>query len=124
MNFTEALVDLVGPGAAGAAEGRYFIDLNGNSDAGPGAIHQDIATVSGHRYAVTFQLAGNPNDDPAAKTLVVKVGDRSQTFSFNVADHTNDSLGWTGQKIMVAHPDRGTDPGSPARDGRRTGRAS
>ncbi len=95
-------VDLVGPGAAVSAEGTQFIDLNGNAGTGPGAIHIDLPTVSGHTYQVSFQLAANPNSSPPLKTLTASFGTTSRNFTFNVANHTNSALGWTNEQFTAA----------------------
>lgn len=90
-------VDLVG--ADPAAEGTQFVDLNGNDESAPGSISQVVATTAGHRYRVQFQLAGNPNGDPPVKTLQVGFGDVSRSFTFDVGETTNDTLGWAAQEF-------------------------
>jgi choice-of-anchor C domain-containing protein len=92
-------VDLVGPASARAAEGRQFVDLNGN-DAGPGAIAQDVPTVPGHRYVVQVSLAGNTNGPPAVKTGSISLGDVTQSFSFDITGHDGQNLGW--RRVEVA----------------------
>jgi len=75
-------------------EGVQFVDLNGNDAAGPGTISQQIATIPGHQYRLSFQLAGNPNGDPVVKTLTASLGATTQAFSFDTTGHTNLALGW------------------------------
>lgn len=89
-------VDVVGLGAGSAAEGTQFIDLNGNTDeAGPASLSQKVATFAGHRYRLTFELAGNPNGEPQEKTVDAALGSTVQHLTFNVAGHSNEDLGWT-----------------------------
>ena len=93
-------VDLVGPSSAQAAEGVQFIDLNGNDAAGPGTISQQIPTISGHQYRLSFWLAGNPNGDPAVKTLTASIGNVSQEFRFDTTGHENLDLGWVEEDLQ------------------------
>src|SRR5207244_8975944 len=51
-----------------AADGSRSIDLNGNET---GAISQTLTTTIGNTYVVTFDLSGNPDGPPTAKTLTV-----------------------------------------------------
>lgn len=92
-------VDLVGPSSAQAAEGVQFVDLNGNDVAGPGTISQVIATLPGHRYRLSFQLAGNPNGDPIVKSLTASIGTTTQNFTFDTTGHTNTNLGWVDKNV-------------------------
>jgi choice-of-anchor C domain-containing protein len=88
-------VDVVATPGAQAATGGQFIDLNGNDTAaGPGTITQDAAVTPGHRYRLSFQLAGNPNGDPPIKTVEVDLAGQKDTFSFDTKGHTNSDLGW------------------------------
>jgi choice-of-anchor C domain-containing protein len=87
-------VDLVAGGGQ-AATGGQFIDLNGNDTPNQaGVITQTAAVVAGHRYRLSFQLAGNPNGDPAVKTVQASLADQQQTFTFDTTGHTNAKLGW------------------------------
>ncbi len=43
------------------AEGRQSLDLNGDA---PGSIFQDLLTVPGLRYDLSFRLSGNPDGGP------------------------------------------------------------
>jgi choice-of-anchor C domain-containing protein len=51
-----------------ASNGDRSIDLNGTDS---GAISQILATTIGNTYVVTFDLSGNPEGPPSAKTLTV-----------------------------------------------------
>ncbi len=93
-------IDVVASPGAQAATGGQFIDLNGNDTAnGGGVITQSVPVTSGHRYRLSFQLAGNPNGDPRQKTIQVSLGSTVQTFTFDTTGHTNDNLGWTTHSI-------------------------
>jgi len=92
-------VDLVGPSSGQAAEGVQFVDLNGNDAAGPGTMSQVVATLPGHRYRLSFQLAGNPNGDPVIKTLTASIGATTQNFTFDTTGHTNINLGWVQKDV-------------------------
>jgi choice-of-anchor C domain-containing protein len=92
-------VDLVSAGGQ-AATGSQFIDLNGNDTADQaGVISQKAAVVAGHRYRLSFQLAGNPNGDPAVKKVQASVADQQQTFTFDTTGHTNAKLGWVTDSL-------------------------
>ena len=97
--ITAGSVDLVGPSSAQAAEGVQFVDLNGNDVAGPGTISQTIPTLPGHKYRLSFQLAGNPNGDPVIKTMTASIGTMTQDFTFDTTGHTNLNLGWVEKDV-------------------------
>lgn len=82
-------VDVVAAPGATAATGGQFIDLNGNDTKDAGIITQEVSGTAGHKYRLSFQLAGNPNGDPPLKTLDVSLGDKKQSFSFDTKGHTN-----------------------------------
>lgn len=94
-------VDLVGPGAARAAEGIQFVDLNGNDAVGPGTISQVVTTLPGHNYRLSFRLAGNPNGDPVVKSLTASFGTKSQPFTFDTSGPTNLDLGWVEKTVDI-----------------------
>jgi choice-of-anchor C domain-containing protein len=75
-----------------AADGKQSIDLDGNS---AGTIKQ-VIFLPGGSTQVHFDMAGNPDNAPAIKTLEVSLfsAGGSQTFSFNVTGHTHASMGW------------------------------
>ena len=62
----QGTVDLVQAGWQ-PGEGRQSLDLNGAS---PGSIYQDLATVAGQTYDVSFLFSGHPDGDPT-KTMRV-----------------------------------------------------
>ncbi|MCK4795457.1 MAG: choice-of-anchor C family protein [Desulfobacteraceae bacterium] len=97
------VIDYIG-GYWEASDGVRSLDLNGNP--GPGGVEQDIATVSGTTYLVTFDMAGNPDGPPPIKTLDVSAigsSTQSQGFSFDKTGHTKAAMGWvTNQWFFTA----------------------
>jgi choice-of-anchor C domain-containing protein len=82
-----------------ASDGARSVDLNGLN---AGTIEQTITGLTvGNTYRVSFDLAGNPDNGPATKTLDVKVNLDSNNFNFTVpsgATHAN--LGWLTQAFI------------------------
>lgn len=73
------------------ASGSYSLDLSGYYD---GTISQSIATTQGQRYHVTFDMAGNPDDDDKVK--VMQVGLAGQPlYTFDTSGRTQSNMGWT-----------------------------
>ncbi len=83
-----------------AADGLRSVDTCGT---GPGIIQQDILTVAGHTYVLTFSLAGNPEGPPTVKDLRVSAtGNPPQDYTFDLnscspppCNFTN--MGWVDQ---------------------------
>ena len=84
--------------------GNQSIDLNGTS---VGTIFQDVATVAGARYDLTFALAGNPGT-AENKTLNVLWGaDAARPFTFVQAGATRADMNWelvTIQGLVATGP--------------------
>lgn len=82
-----------------ASHGTRSIDLNGFG--GPGAtLSQPLATIPGHTYRVSFDLAGNPAGPPAVKTLVVSAGNVvNMPFTFDVTGKSLAAMGWTPKSL-------------------------
>ncbi len=76
--------------------GDRSVDLDGyyTGQTGNGGIQQDIATVAGGVYELTFAMAGNPEGGPSLKTMTVSAGDTVDMFSFDTTGHTMQSMGW------------------------------
>ena len=77
-------------------EGTQSLDLDGVS---PGTIQQNIPTVAGQQYTLTFALAGNPGQNPT-KTVQVTAGASSQTFTFDITGKTPTNMGWTLETMV------------------------
>jgi choice-of-anchor C domain-containing protein len=76
-----------------APSGVLSVDLGGevlHPDGALGGVAQDLATVPGSTYLVTFDLAANPYRDWGVKEMQVSAGSASQVFT---SDTTN-MVGW------------------------------
>ncbi len=73
---TETSVDVVHQGylTATAAEGFQFLDLDGSP--GPGGISQELATLAGVTYELTFQYADNFLSERATSFALVRLSDQ------------------------------------------------
>lgn len=74
-----------------AADGARSIDL---SALGMGGIFQDIVTVPGSTYRLSFAMAGNPEGGPTMKSMLVSAGATNQTFTFDITGHSKPAMGW------------------------------
>jgi choice-of-anchor C domain-containing protein len=89
-----------------ASDGVFSLDLSGLN---PGSIAQTFVTTSGSQYLVSFDLAGNPDEDPMVKTLRLSAGGSSQDFTFDITGKTRENLGWSPQTFsFVASGDSTT----------------
>jgi choice-of-anchor C domain-containing protein len=80
-----------------AADGSRSIDLNGNET---GAISQTLTTTIGNTYVVTFDLSGNTDCPPTAKTLTVGATGAppaSYTFDTAVVGNSRVDMKWVAQ---------------------------
>jgi len=78
---TSGSIDWIGNYWQGAPSGGGSVDLDGNS---PGSISQTLAGLAAGNYAITFYLSGNPDGQPAIKTVQVGVtGAGSQTYTYD-----------------------------------------
>jgi hypothetical protein len=88
-----------------AADGACSVDMGGSPSRGQ--LTQDLSTVGGTAYTVSFQLSGNPNCtqtsasfggtvEGAVKTLIVSAtGAASATYSFDTTNTWYGGMGWT-----------------------------
>lgn len=81
-----------------AADGIWEVDLDGNSE---GAIAQTISTVPGTSYNLTFDLAGNTDEGPSTKAMLLSVSDfytnaslLSAPYTFNDTGDSDSDPGW------------------------------
>jgi choice-of-anchor C domain-containing protein len=80
-----------------ADDGVRSIDL---TRVNPGSLSQNIATVIGQRYAVSFSLAGNPDSGggPRIKNLDVTInGAGLANFTFDTTGRSNSNMGWVDE---------------------------
>ncbi|MGA1862011.1 choice-of-anchor C family protein [Deferribacter thermophilus] len=78
-----------------SSNGKRSIDLCGSTC---GAISQNINTVPGATYQLTFDLAGNP-DNQGIKYLKVIAGSISKTFQFNTTGKNKRNMGWVKKSL-------------------------
>lgn len=79
-----------------ASDGDRSLDMTG-SDGTAGSVSQTFATVAGHTYKVSFDLAGNPVGAPVVKTLEVDAGGMPQSYIFDTTGKTLADMGWAEQ---------------------------
>ena len=77
-----------------ASDGNRSIDLSALS---AGSLSQSLTTVIGKTYNVKFDLAGNPDDGPFLKQVVVSINDAAAaTFDFTTGATSRANMGWVG----------------------------
>lgn len=77
-----------------AYDGTKSIDLAGLGNGG--VLQKNIPTQAGYKYQLQFAMAGNPDNGPQTKTMLVQVdGLPVQEFSFNTSGHSRSAMGWT-----------------------------
>jgi choice-of-anchor C domain-containing protein len=88
----------------GPAAGSRSLDLDGKE---PGAIEQDLETVPGHTYEVTFALSGNFGVTTDPKTLRVTAAGASSEFRFDrPAGWSRTNMQWSNKSLrFVADSD-------------------
>lgn len=74
------------------SEGSQSVDTSGDSS---GKIQQNLATVPGTTYRLTFDLVGNPDGGPTVKSLLVGFGSSSQTFTFDTTGVSVSAMQWS-----------------------------
>lgn len=76
-----------------AAGGNYSLDLSGSED---GVISQTFATIVGQKYAVSFSMAGNPdNTDSSEIVKTLQVGLAGiPLYSFDTTGKSAANMGW------------------------------
>ena len=90
-----------------ASDGTRSIDLNGTE---AGSISQEIPTVAGTMYKVTFDMSGNPDNEPELKTLDVTAdGGQAGSFSYNTAvGNTLANMMWAPKEYTFTAGDAST----------------
>jgi choice-of-anchor C domain-containing protein len=91
-------VDYIGSYWA-ASEGTKSIDMSGSE---AGSISQDISTVPGQFYTVTFDLSGNPDGGDSLKTLDVTTVGVPMIFTYdtNVIGNTKLDMKWVHKSFI------------------------
>jgi choice-of-anchor C domain-containing protein len=78
-----------------SSHGIASVDLNAG---GPGgSIFQDVTTVAGVFYRVTFDLSGEPISPPSLKTMTVTSDDASTVDYEYAVSETNNQMPWLSQ---------------------------
>jgi choice-of-anchor C domain-containing protein len=76
-----------------AADGSRSLDMNGIA---PGSISQELTTIAGATYSVSFSMSGNsdrsnggPTTNPSAKVLSVSAGPNSESYTYDTVIEAN-----------------------------------
>ncbi|MCX8154864.1 MAG: choice-of-anchor C family protein [Verrucomicrobiae bacterium] len=83
-------VEVLGP-PWDAFDGNRCLDLSGYD---AGGVQQTFSTIPGMTYAVTFNLAGNPEGPPQYKQVRVSVDSFQHDYEVNSAGQTRYNLDW------------------------------
>lgn len=75
-------------------DGVNSVDLNGFF---AGWISQDIATVAGVQYTVTFDLAGNPGSPQGVKEVEVSAAGTTAVYPFDTTGKSVSDMGWVSR---------------------------
>lgn len=82
-----------------AAEGDRSIDMTGYS---AGSIRQEVPTVVGAKYQLSFAMSGNPDGGPAEKSMDVDTGGVSTNYVYNTATEgtTRADMRWSEESLV------------------------
>jgi len=93
-------IDFVGEAYYRPSKGIRSLDLDGSerSRTSPpyvqGGIEQTFPTTPGQRYAVAFDMAGNPARPPMQKPMRVSAAGESMDFVFDITGKNAVKMGW------------------------------
>jgi len=91
---TRATIDYI-KDAWTSSDNERSLDMDGTPASG--GMAQTFGTVPGHRYTVSFDLAGNPDCPPETKKLRVSAAEQeSEDFNFK----TNQALSWEQREAI------------------------
>ena len=76
------------------ASGSYSLDLNGNE---AGTISQSFATIAGHSYTVSFDMAGNT--DGGGNKIITAGVNGDHTFTFDISGKSRSDMGWASKSF-------------------------
>ncbi len=97
------VVDVRGTDWESSPLGGRVVDLTGGTPLGPhglGVIQQNLTTVVGQQYVVTFAMTGNFEGTETQQRLSVNVGGSSNEFSFDEpAGWSRTNLQWAEQTL-------------------------
>jgi len=88
------------------------VDLNGSLPDGnlgnaSGSLSQNVRTTPGHKYLLTWFMAGNPSQGcgPVTKVLHVFWGGKiKESLTFNVSNDSDTSMGWVARRWWSWRP--------------------
>lgn len=76
-----------------ASQGSRSIDLNGQNQRGQ--ISQEITTVAGWTYKVTFDMSGNPDGNPVSKFMSVSADKKAaRGYLYAIGSNTRVDMQW------------------------------
>ncbi|HEX8524521.1 MAG TPA: choice-of-anchor C family protein [Tepidisphaeraceae bacterium] len=78
-----------------AASGNASVDLNG---AQAGAIYQDLQTLAGQRYSLSFAMAGHPVAPQTVQMQVWWGNTLIDTISFDTTGRSTSDMGWSDHR--------------------------
>jgi len=105
--ITTGSIDYIG-GYWQASDGSRSIDLSGYYQAGEMEISQPFTTIVGQQYLLTFDMAGNPDDNQKIKNLSVTIAEQSQNFTFDATGKTKANMGWITKSFVFTATDINT----------------
>jgi len=81
-----------------SSDGNRSIDMTGDM---PGAIMQNVPTLAGALYTVSFDLSGNPACAPSLKSLNVDTGSTPMNFTYDTAvmGNTTSDMKWVPESF-------------------------
>lgn len=77
-----------------ASDGIRSLDLDGLINSA-GGVSQTFSTIAGTQYEVTFDMAGNYDNEPVIKPMSVSADGQSEIFEFDTAGRGPQNMGWT-----------------------------
>jgi choice-of-anchor C domain-containing protein len=92
-----------------AESGTQSVDLDGSQADGSdgnasGSLSQTVHTTPGHKYLLSWFMAGNPSQGCGPVTKVLHVswdGKLKEILTFNVSNDSYTSMGWVAKQLVV-----------------------
>ena len=86
-----------------------FGELSNGDASSPAQISQTVAITPGHRYQLSFALAGKLGD-PAIKGLTATIGTATTPFAFDTTTHATQNQGWVQETVATTECNATTLP--------------
>jgi choice-of-anchor C domain-containing protein len=99
-NLLNGDLEVIGNGYWVPESGSKSIDLSGLSH---GTISQDLSTISGQRYTLTFAMSGNPDSGEPTHIRIVNVywgDDPARQYSFDTSGISYQNMKWEPISIL------------------------